>query len=115
MLSPEQLTYGDMNDAAKREALVQQVNEFNNFFIGLCDKVMKDEFGIDNNVFQIFCNVLGDDVANYLTAGINAFLHGRYEDTDVVEDVPFFYPVVGVIRYNLLKNLNNDVISSYGK
>ncbi len=111
MLGAEQLTYGDMNDPAKREALVEQVKEFNTFFIGLCDKVMKDEFGIDNNVFQIFCNVLGDDLANYLTAGINTFLQGRYEAADVVEDVPFFYPIVGVIRYNLLKNLNNDAIS----
>ncbi|MBR1804310.1 MAG: hypothetical protein IJ775_05340 [Muribaculaceae bacterium] len=113
MLGPDQLTYGDMNDPAKRTAIVEQVKEFNRFFIDLCDKVTKDEFGIENGVFQLFCSVLNDDVTNYLTAGINAFLQGRYESSDVVEDVPFFYPVVGVIRYNLLKNLTNEVISKY--
>ena len=35
-------------------------------------------------------------------------------DDDVVEDVPFFYPIVGVIRHNLLKNLCHEVISRYG-
>lgn len=113
MLSGRQLTYADMNDAARRNDIVLKVKEFNEFFIALCDKVTKDEFGIDNSVFRIFCDVLNDDIANYLTAGINTFLHGRYEAADVIEDVPFFYPIVGVIRYNLLKNLNNDNISRF--
>ena len=87
---------------------------FNQFFIDLCDKVTKDEFGIDNGVFNLFTRVLGDDVPNYLIAGINAYLQGRYEPGNVVEDVPFFYPIIGIIRYNLLKNLTNEVISRQG-
>ena len=55
-----------------------------------------------------------DDVANYLTAGINSYLSGRYGDADTVEDVPFFYPVIGIIRHNLLTNLCHEVISKYG-
>ena len=106
-----QLTFGDMNDPTRRTQLVEQVRQFNQFFINLCDKVTKDEFGIDNSVFTLFCNVLDNDVSNYLVAGINAFLQGRYEPGDVVEDVPFFYPIIGIIRYNLLKNLTNEVIS----
>ena len=56
--------------------------------------------------------MVNNGLDNYLTAGINSFLKGRYEEADVVEDVPFFYPVIGVIRYNLLKNLCNEVISN---
>ncbi|MBR6284608.1 MAG: hypothetical protein IKR25_09985 [Muribaculaceae bacterium] len=110
----EQLTLADMNDPARREQLVEQVKAFNQFFIDLCDKVTKDEFGIDNGVFNLFTRVLGDDVPNYLIAGINAYLQGRYEPGNVVEDVPFFYPIIGIIRYNLLKNLTNEVISRQG-
>ncbi len=108
----QQLTFADVNDPERRSQLVDQVKAFNQFFIGLCDKVVKDEFGIDGGVFTLFCRVLDDDVPNYLIAGINAFLQGRYEPGDVVEDVPFFYPIVGIIRYNLLKNLTNEVISA---
>ena len=111
MLDIDQLTFGDMKDAATRDKLVEQVRAFNDFFIGLCDKVIKDEFGIENGVFNLFTRILGDDVPNYLIAGINAFLQGRYEPTEVIEDVPFFYPIIGIIRYNLLKNLTNEVIS----
>ena len=107
----EPLTYERINQLDTRHKMVEQVKEFNNFFIELCDRVTKDEFGIDAGVFRLFTSVLNEDVDNYLTAGINAFLSGRYEGADIIEDVPFFYPLVGIIRYNLLKNLCNDVIS----
>ncbi len=100
-----ELTMADVKHPAVREQLVDSVKAFNRFFIDLCDSDMRDEFGIDRNVFKVFCDVVDDDLGNYLAAGINAFLGGRYEDGDIVEDVPFFYPIVGVIRYNLLKNL----------
>ena len=75
-------------------------------------RICKDEFGIDHGVFNIFTSVVGNDMSNYLTAGITSCLHGHnYSDTDELQDVPFFYPITGVIRYNLLKNLCNDVIS----
>ena len=107
-----QLTFGDVNDIAIRQQLVDSAQRFNEFFIGLCDKDIKDEFGIDHGVFNIFTSVVGNDMSNYLTAGITSFLHGHnYSDTDELQDVPFFYPITGVIRYNLLKNLCNDVIS----
>ena len=111
MLDNEPLTYERINQLDTRHKMVEQVKEFNNFFIELCDRVTKDEFGIDAGVFRLFTSVLNEDVDNYLTAGINAFLSGRYEGADIIEDVPFFYPLVGIIRYNLLKNLCNDVIS----
>ena len=98
-----------------RERLVEKVQEFNRFFINLCDATVKDEFGIENNILALFESVLGDNLANYLTAGINAFLKGRYNATDVIEDVPFFYPIIGVIRHNLLKNMRNDVISKFNQ
>ena len=111
MIDDEPLTYERINELDTRHKMVEQVKEFNNFFIELCDRVTKDEFGIEPGVFNLFTSVVNDDVENYLTAGINAFLAGRYQNADIIEDVPFFYPLVGIIRYNLLKNLCNDVIS----
>ncbi|MCQ2289058.1 MAG: hypothetical protein MJZ74_08165 [Muribaculaceae bacterium] len=105
MLPQEELTLAVAKEADTRECIVESVKEFNRFFIELCDTDMRDDFGIDKNVFKTFCDVVNDDLGNYLTAGINAFLGGRYEEGDVIEDVPFFYPIVGVIRHNLLKNL----------
>lgn len=112
MVGDDPLTLNQVNSVEVREKLAEQVKQFNEFFLNLCDKVTKDEFGIDASVFQIFSSVLNNDIPNYLTAGINAFLKGRYEPDDVVEDVPFFYPIIGIIRHNLLRNLTNDVIAA---
>jgi hypothetical protein len=115
MLGDDDLTMEQVESIEVRERLVEKVKEFNNFFVELCDATIKDEFGIENNVLRLFESVLSDNLANYLTAGINTFLKGRYNATDVVEDVPFFYPIIGVIRHNLLKNLRNDVISKFNQ
>ena len=95
-----------------RDKLIEQVRAFNEFFITLCDNVTKDEFGIDNKVFRIFNSVISDNIGNYLTAGIGNYLKGRYTGDETIEDVPFFYPIIGIIRHNLLKNLCNEVISN---
>ena len=105
MIDEEQLTIDKVNDLGVREKIVDEVKQFNQFFIELCDAVMRDELGVDNKVFNTFKTVVDENVANYLIAGINSYLQGRYEPGAVVEDVPFFYPIIGVIRYNLLKNL----------
>ncbi len=111
MIGDKPLTIKSVYEIETRDRLIEQVNKFNEFFIGLCDNVTKDEFGIDNKVFKIFTSVLGDDTGNYLTAGISSYLKGRYEGDEPIEDVPFFYPIIGIIRHNLLKNLCNEVIS----
>ena len=111
MIGDKPLTIKSVYEIETRDQLIEQVNKFNEFFIGLCDNVTKDEFGIDNKVFKIFTSVLGDDIGNYLTAGIGNYLKGRYEGDEPIEDVPFFYPIIGIIRHNLLKNLCNEVIS----
>ena len=115
MLGQDDLTMEQVESIEVRDRLVEKAKEFNQFFVDLCDAVIKDEFGIENNVLRLFESVVDDNLANYLTAGINTFLKGRYNPTDVVEDVPFFYPIIGVIRHNLLKNLRNDVISKFNQ
>lgn len=111
MIDLDNLTMAQTNSKPVRDRLVQEAERFNDFFLQLIDTNVKDEFGIENNVIRVFAHVVNESVANYLAAGINCFLKGRYNDNDVVEDVPFFYPIIGIIRHNLLKNLNNDVIS----
>ena len=114
MIDDRELTFGDVNKQDIRAIIVDKVLEFNQFFLSLLSTDVCDEFGIDKKVQNLFASVVNDDVPNYLTAGINSYLAGRYGDDDVVEDVPFFYPIVGVIRHNLLKNLCHEVISRYG-
>ncbi|MGN0214128.1 MAG: hypothetical protein ACI4AH_04885 [Muribaculaceae bacterium] len=114
MLGSRELTFGDINNTEIRATIVNKVVMFNHFFVSLLTPDVCDEFGIDKKEQEIFAKVMNDDVANYLTAGINSYLCGRYSDTDVVEDVPFFYPVIGIIRHNLLTNLCHEVISKYG-
>ena len=105
MIDEEQLSINHVNDVAVREKIVAEVKRFNAFFVNLCDAVMRDELGIDIQVLNTFKEVVNENVANYLLAGINSYLQGRYEEDAVIEDVPFFYPIIGVIRYNLLNNL----------
>lgn len=111
MTGADSLTYGEVNSMEVRNSIADGVRRFNEFFVDLCDNETKDEFGIDKKVFRLFCSVVNDGIDNYLAAGIVSFLKGRYEEADIIEDVPFFYPVIGIIRYNLLKNLCNEVIS----
>ena len=112
MLPDEHLTFSEVSSLETREQLVEKVRDFNQFFVSLCDATVKDEFGIEPKVFTIFTTVLNNDLSNYLTAGIRAFLLTQnYNDTDEIQDVPFFYPVIGVIRHNLLSNLCNNVIN----
>ncbi len=111
MIGGDQLTMKQVNSFDTRAALVDAVKEFDQFFINMCDKVLRDEMGVDNKVFNLFVSVLENDIDNYLTAGLGSYLKGRYEDDEVVEDVPFFYPVIGIIRHNLLRHLCNEEIS----
>ena len=111
MVGREQLTYDEVNSLEVRAALIESVKRFNAFFTQLLDAPLRDELGIDNKVFALFSQVLEDNLDNYLTAGIAYLLKGRYDGSDVVEDVPFFYPIMGAIRHNLLKNLCNQVLS----
>jgi len=113
MIDIDKLTMQQMEQEDIRDKLVQEVRTFNDFFIALCDTEVKDEFGIENNVLQLFSDVVNDSLANYMLAGINTFLKGRYNPIDEIEDVPFFYPIIGSIRLNLLRNMSNDVIGKY--
>ena len=111
MIDGGELTLARLSEPATRQAIVDAVSEFNSFFINLCDTVTRDEFGIDNKVFALFSRVVGENLPNYLVAGINSYLQGRYDENEEIDDVPFFYPIIGALRYNLLNNLCNEVIS----
>jgi hypothetical protein len=93
-------------DTETCQAIIARVKDYNKFFIEqLCDSETKEDFGIENGIFSIFTTHVEENIANYLTEGINCFLSHRYKNNDIVEDVPFFYPLIGSIRYNLLKYL----------
>lgn len=101
----EPLTFTRLLQPATRAAIVGAVKAFNGFFAALMDKAWRDELGIDAAAMRVLETVSDADIDAYLTAGINAWLAGRYEPADTVEDVPFFYPIAGIIRLGLLPRL----------
>lgn len=101
----KQLSLSTLLQPAVRQAIVDSVKAFNRFFVDLLDDVARDDYGIDAATMRRVDEVINVDLDAYLTAGINAWLTGRYEPTDTIEDVPFFYPIAGAIRQGLLRHL----------
>jgi len=101
-------TYGSIRTLEQRRSIAAAVREYNNFFISLLadsSTGIRDEFGIEADAMTVFRELADRDVETYLTAGIKAFLPAAREDDEIVEDVPFFYPIIGIIRNTLLPAL----------
>ncbi|MBQ8047680.1 MAG: hypothetical protein IJ196_07130 [Prevotella sp.] len=108
MVSPEQLTYDDMEDVSTRQQLVDEVRRFNSFFITLCDDMkVADRFLVDNHSFQLFRELVGKDLDHHLINGWNFTTKNQDEKngSDPIEDTVFFYPIIGSIRDNLIEKL----------
>ena len=56
---------------------------------------------------QHFTEWVNRDLDHYLVNGWNFFNRNepQRQPTDVIEDVVFFYPIIGCIRNNLIENL----------
>lgn len=111
MISDSKLKYGDMKDAFNRELIVEEVREFNKLFIDFCTRFnVMDTFLVDSQSFSIFKNVVGKNLPDLLLDGWHAYSerYGDGNDDDMpIEDIPFFYPIIGAIRNNLIENLKN--------
>lgn len=104
----ETLVYDDMDNPEVRNDIVAQVRIFNDFFIKLCDDMhVVDRFLVDNQALQNFRQLVGKDLDHHL---LNGWFYQNANTTerngnDIIEDVPFFYPIKGSIRENLIDNL----------
>lgn len=107
-IDKEVLTYADIDDETTRGKLVDAVRQFNDFFIALCRDIhVEDRFLVDPAAMQHFSEWVNRDLDHYLVNGWNFFNRNepKRQPTDVIEDVVFFYPIIGCIRNNLIENL----------
>ena len=107
-IGKERLVYDDMEKQEVREQIVANVRTFNDFFNALCDEIhVVDRFLVDNTALQNFRQLVGLDLEHHLVSGWN-YQNGNRNDrngNDPIEDVPFFYPIKGSIRDNLIEKL----------
>lgn len=108
MINKEQLTYDDMQNADIKSAIIKRVNMLNDFFISLCDDIqITDRFLVDAKAYNLFKDIVNNDLEHYLISGWN-YMNKEQVDkngTDTIEDVVFFYPIIGSIRNNLIEKL----------
>lgn len=95
-------TFKSIRSREARAEIGRAVEEFNQFFASLLKKEWGEEFGISKETITAFEANASRDIAAYLTAGINAFLPNADSGDEVVEDVPFFYAITGIIRSTLI-------------
>ncbi|RRC99516.1 hypothetical protein [Prevotella sp. OH937_COT-195] len=112
MTNRERITYADMEDAAKRQAIVaeivEEVRRYNKFFSDFCDRIhVTDRFLVDVKSINIFRETINRDLEHHLVQGWEAAQKNKEEknENDEIADKLFFYPIVGSIRYNLIENL----------
>ncbi len=108
MISKEFLTYNDMNSDDIRNEIIKSVKEFNDFFISLCDNIhVNENFLVANKTMQAFRELMNKNIEHHLANGwifMNKNIDDKNDD-DIIEDTVFFYPIIGIIRNNLIENL----------
>ena len=82
----------------------------NEFFISLCDHIhVNDLFLVDKKSMQLFKDVVNKNIEHHLANGwiyMNKNVEEKNDD-DLTEDTVFFYPIIGIIRNNLIENLHD--------
>ncbi len=106
-LSPEEspLTYTSVRTMAVRRRIEESVTAFNDFFLNLMSRDWREEFGIPQESANFFAAHANDSLPNYLVAGIDALLPLEEGAEEQVEDVPFFYPLAGIIRDTMIAGM----------
>jgi hypothetical protein len=108
MIEKENLIYDDMESDDVRREIIANVKAYNEFFMQLCDDIhVVDRFLVDNKSLQRFKELVNKDLEHHLINGWN-FVNKNADDrngSDQIEDIVFFYPIIGSIRDNLIENL----------
>lgn len=91
-----------------RREVVQTVKEFHDQFVEILSKDWCDEFGIGPKTMHLFTEIADRDLDAYMTSAVNSLIPRDASADEVVEDIPFFYPIIPVIRYTLIPALSAD-------
>ncbi len=109
--APEEgYTYRTIRSRSSREALARAARDFHVFLRDMLDRDTREELGIPQDSFDYFSRCADDDLDNYVSAAIDAWLPMEEGEDEVVEDAPFFYPLTGVIRNTLISGLTPENI-----
>lgn len=85
-----------------RESIHQAVCEYNAAFLQMLSEYWCEEFGITAETVNTMRKILDKDVPAYMTAAIKRMIPHDAPADERVEDVPFFYPIIGIIRNTLI-------------
>lgn len=108
MTEHEKFTFGDLRNPAICNEIVEQVKLFNKFFMEFCDEYdVVNFFKINMNAWEQFKKNVNNDLDEYLFKLIekNSPHGNQVNEGAEFEDVPFFYPIAGSIRMNLIPNI----------
>ena len=108
MTNHEKFTFGDLRNPAVCNEIIEQVKIFNKFFMDFCDEFdVVNFFKINMNAWDQFNKCVNDDLDEYLYKLIekNSPHGNQVNESAEFEDVPFFYPIAGSIRMNLIPNI----------
>lgn len=105
MTRVDTLTYADMDRAEVRDQLIARVREWNAEFLSLCHDIhATDRFLVSKTSLQRFAEQVGKDLDHHLLSGWQMVCRNQKNDPlDTIEDVPYFYPIIGSIRDNLIE------------
>lgn len=102
LTSAPSYTYASVRSAEARAEIVEAVEAYNAFFLGMMGDEWGEEFGVTREAVEKFRREASRDIPNYLASGIRSFLPDGDTADERVEDVPFFYAITGIIRNTLI-------------
>ena len=110
MIDQPKITYGDMESnhgKQVRSAIIKAVKDFNTFFINLSDsKQWRRRFNFSQQSENIFKRHINDELDEYLARFVESYMNRDMNPQQEYEDIPFFYPIAGAIRFNLIARIN---------
>lgn len=108
LITPED-TYGSVTSQYKND-VVKEVSDFFHFVFEDMNKAFDFDrkFGVEKSSFRIAKEVAAKDLSTYLDKGL-ALRMEEAEDTDVIEETFFFYPIKGVLQ--AMSNAIKDSLS----
>lgn len=109
MLDKPMITYGDMEGAhgkQVRDGIITAVRNFNKFFINLAsDMHWKERFNFSDQSVNVFKNHINDELDEYFARFVESYMSRNVNPEQEYEDIPFFYPIAGAIRFNLIARI----------
>ncbi|MBQ9556235.1 MAG: hypothetical protein IJV05_08420 [Muribaculaceae bacterium] len=109
MLDQQRITYGDMEGAGSKriqDAVIQAVKDFNRFFINLSEsKQWRSRFNFSSQSVDVFKTHINDELDEYYSRFVESYMSHNVNPQQEYEDIPFFYPIAGAIRFNLIARI----------